>query len=109
METGAKHSFLMLLCLFFLNLLSGQTTPTLSGDTYQLSTLNELIWIQQNSSSWSSTMVLTNDIDISTIRNVDDSDSGTQDGWIPIGNSSTRFTGHFDGRGYTISGLWIQA
>ena len=108
METGARHSFLMLLCLFFLNLLSGQTTPTLSGDTYQLSTLNELIWIQQNSSSWSTTMVLTNDIDISTIRNVDDSDSGSQDGWIPIGNSSTRFTGHFDGRGYTISGLWIQ-
>ena len=53
-------------------------------------------------------MVLTQDIDMSAIRNVDDSDAGTNDGWIPLGNSSTEFTGSFDGRGYTLTGLWIQ-
>jgi hypothetical protein len=29
--------------------------------------------------------------------------------WIPLGSSSAKFTGEFDGQGHTISGLYIQA
>ncbi len=32
----------------------------------------------------------------------------TGDGWVPIGNSSTEFTGDFNGNSYTISNLYIN-
>ena len=30
------------------------------------------------------------------------------EGWLPIGNNSNRFTGHFDGGGFVITGLKIN-
>jgi len=30
------------------------------------------------------------------------------DGFAPVGNSSSQFTGSFDGNGYAVSGLWID-
>ena len=66
--TAIKRLLFLITFLFVgYNISFGQTTPTLSGDIYQISSLNELIWIQQNASSWSGTMVLTNDIDISLL------------------------------------------
>ncbi|MGB1449077.1 MAG: BspA family leucine-rich repeat surface protein [Flavobacteriaceae bacterium] len=103
-----KRLFFLLLFVFVSNNSAAQTQPTTLGDVYQISSLANLIWIQQNSSSWSATMVLTNDIDMSSVQSVDDSDPGTQDGWIPIGNGTTKFTGYFDGRGYALKNLWIQ-
>lgn len=35
-------------------------------------------------------------------------DNYPTEGWLPIGNSSARFCGIFDGNGKTISGLWIN-
>lgn len=35
-------------------------------------------------------------------------DNYPTEGWLPIGNSSARFYGTFDGNGKTISGLWIN-
>jgi hypothetical protein len=29
-------------------------------------------------------------------------------GWLPIGNSTTKFTGRYNGQGYTVSGLYIN-
>ena len=29
-------------------------------------------------------------------------------GWMPIGDATTPFTGSLDGAGYTVSGMWIQ-
>ena len=46
--------------------------------------------------------VLGADIDASTTATWDSSS-----GFKPIGTSSTRFTGRFDGLGHTIEGLWI--
>ena len=31
------------------------------------------------------------------------------DGWVPIGGEAEPFSGHFDGAGYTISGLYMDA
>lgn len=30
------------------------------------------------------------------------------DGWLPIGTSATKFTGNYNGQGYTVSGLFIN-
>ena len=103
-----RHYFLLAIFIFLGHQGFSQTQPPTSGGVYQISTYSHLLWIQNNSASWSASMVLTQDIDMSAIRNVDDSDAGTNDGWIPLGNTSTRFTGSFDGRGYTISGLYID-
>ena len=46
---------------------------------------------------------LANDIDASATSTWD---SGA--GFLPIGNDSNKFTGSFDGRGYTITGLFIN-
>lgn len=35
-------------------------------------------------------------------------DNYPTEGWLPIGNSSSHFSGTFDGNGKTISGLWIN-
>ena len=103
-----RHYFLLAIFIFLGHQGFSQTQPPTSGGVYQISTYNHLLWIQNNSASWSASMVLTQDIDMSAIRNVDDSDAGTNDGWIPLGNTSTQFTGSFDGRGYTITGLYID-
>ena len=39
---------------------------------------------------------------------LDDSPWNTAEGWEPIGTSTERFTGHFDGDGYTINNLFID-
>ena len=39
---------------------------------------------------------------------VTDFDNSGDDGWRPIGDDTNRFTGTFDGSGYTISGLQIN-
>ena len=44
-----------------------------------------------------------------TVADFTDSSGGPDDvGWIAIGNSTTRFTGEFNGNGYTIAGLQIN-
>ncbi len=48
------------------------------------------------------TYILMNDIDLSK-------DSNYQDNWEPIGSADAKFTGHFLGSGYTISGMKITS
>ena len=104
---------------------SAQTTaatPTLVEGVYQVGTLAELLWVSENSSSWTSSFVLTADIDASQTQYWDDADSnsdghpyndtedgtatGNNEGWQPIGtDNSTSFEGNFDGKAYTISNL----
>jgi hypothetical protein len=74
-----------------------------SGDPYQIATLNNLYWITQNSDEWNKYYVQTTDIDASSTSGWD---SGA--GFLPIGNSSTKFTGSYDGQNFTISGLTIN-
>ena len=73
-----------------------------SGDPYQIASLDNLYWVTQHSSSWSSVFVQTSDIDASS------SASWSGNGYLPMGTySGTAFTGTYHGRGHTISGLYI--
>ncbi len=94
-----------------------QTKPTdTDGDGYyNISTLDHLRWISENSSSWSWNFELDNDIDASDTKNWNvgdhDNDPATPDsamGWSPIGNYSVKYTGKFDGHEHTISDLYIN-
>ena len=60
--------------------------------------LSELVYIQEHSDLWSGSFTLNADIDLSSITS-----------WTPIGNSSIKFTGVFDGNGNSISNLTIDA
>jgi len=74
-----------------------------SGDPYQIATLNNLYWVTQNSGEWDAYYIQTANIDASSSSSWD---GGA--GFTPIGNSSTRFTGSYDGDGYTIDSLFIN-
>ncbi|OAN64105.1 hypothetical protein A8B79_14010 [Balneola sp. EhC07] len=80
-----------------------------SGSPYQISSLENLYWISQNTSSWNSYFEQTADIDASSTANWDDGNGGDAEGFSPIGISfSDDFGGTYDGAGYTISGLTIN-
>ncbi|MCK6602771.1 MAG: FG-GAP-like repeat-containing protein, partial [Bacteroidetes bacterium] len=96
--------------LFFSNSFLYAQTATLpsgsgtQGDPYQIETLENLYWVTQNQSSWSSYFIQT--------ANINAAASSTWDGgagFTPIGNGSTNyFTGSYNGKGHTISGLYIN-
>ncbi len=73
-----------------------------AGDPYQVATLENLYWITQNQSSWSSYFEQVADIDASSSSSWD---GGA--GFTPIGNSYY-FTGSYNGKNNTISGLFIN-
>ena len=88
-------------------------TPPLAGDgsegePYQISTLNNLYWLSQNSSEWDRHYIQTADIDASASATWDDGDGGDAEGFLPIGDDTTRFTGTYDGDKHSINGLTIN-
>ena len=74
-----------------------------SADPYQIASLNNLLWLSQDSSSWGSYFIQTSDIDASSTITWD---SGA--GFSPIGNSSKFFTGNYNGKGHTIDSMYIN-
>ena len=70
---------------------------------YQISTLDHLFWITENDDKWNSTYIQTANIDAFSTSGWD-----SNSGFSPIGNNSTKFTGSYDGDGYTINGLTID-
>jgi len=123
--SAIKRLLLLFSLVLTIQLTSAQTTaatPTLIEGVYQVGTLAELLWVSENSSSWTSSFVLTADIDASQTQYWDDTDNdsdghpyndtedgtltGNNEGWQPIGtDNSTSFEGNFDGKAYTISNL----
>ena len=73
------------------------------GDPYLIATLNNLYWITQNSGEWGKVYKQTADIDATT-----DSTWDGKQGFTPIGNDTTNFTGSYDGQTYKITGLYIN-
>lgn len=75
------------------------------GSPYLIATFSNLLWITESSSRWNAYYVQTANIDASAT-------SGTcfnaGAGWSPIGNSSTNFTGSYNGGNFTISNLYIN-
>ena len=84
-----------------------QIAPALGDGTtanpYQIATLNNLYWLSQNPTKWSSSYIQTANIDASASSGWD---GGA--GWTPIGNASTNFTGNYNGLCHTIDGLYIN-
>ncbi|MFY0683165.1 MAG: hypothetical protein JXR20_01335, partial [Balneola sp.] len=70
-----------------------------SGDPYQVATAAQLDSVHNYLDKH---FIQTADIDL------DIAAYNTGSGWEPIGSSSSKFTGSFDGEGYTISGLFIN-
>ena len=97
-----------------------------SGDPYLIANLGNLSWLTQNSGQWVSGKYFkqTADIDAAATQYWDDADedsdgdlyndtndgsnTGNDEGFSPIGNSSTRFYGNYDGDNFTISGMTIN-
>ncbi|NTW96367.1 MAG: hypothetical protein HGB31_07120 [Erysipelotrichaceae bacterium] len=75
------------------------------GDPYQINTMNQLNMVRYGLGY---SYILTANIDLSDAT----ASGGLYDnggkGWQPIGDSTTPFTGNFDGGSYTISGLYIN-
>ena len=87
------------------------TAPTTgdgsSGSPYQIATWQNLYWISQNSSEWGKYYIQTANIDFTSVSPaINTWDSGA--GWTPIGNSSTNFTGSYNGQNNFIKGLYIN-
>ena len=74
------------------------TEPTATDGVYQIGTVSELVWFakQVNGGNRAIKGVLTGDIDLNGLN------------WTPIGTSSNKFAGSFDGAGHTIKNLSID-
>ena len=125
MAMRIKGTLLLLLLVLFGQRTLAQTTrstPTFEDGVYKIGTLAELLWVAETSSSWTSSFVLTANINATETQYWDDTDdngngfkyddpndatsAGSNTGWYPIGtNSSNEFDGNFDGKDYTISNL----
>ena len=79
-----------------------ETSDGSSGDPYFISSLDNLYWLSQTSSDWDKYFKQTTNIDASTTSGWDGNA-----GFSPIGNSTTKFTGSYNGQNYTISNLFI--
>jgi len=104
-----KRLFLLCLTIVTINSIGfSQTASAPSGggteaDPYMITNLENLYWISANQSAWSSFFIQSADIDAAVTQTWN---SG--EGWGPIGNSSIKFTGSYNGKGFAISNLYIN-
>jgi hypothetical protein len=82
------------------------TPPTLPAGEgtasvpYRIENIENLLWITRSNDRWDKHYIQTADIDISSIyKSIN---------WTPIGNTTTKFTGSYDGQGHTIDGLYVN-
>ncbi|MEA1979927.1 MAG: GLUG motif-containing protein [candidate division Zixibacteria bacterium] len=84
------------------------TPPSGSGtvvNPYQIETMANLYWLSKTDSVWSNYFIQTEDIDVD-YENMKKWEGGQ--GFSPIGNDGTKFTGKYNGQGYTIDSLFID-
>lgn len=67
-----------------------------SGDPYQISTHEELIYLSLEPTYWSSSFIQTEDIVLPDCE------------WSPIGSQANKFTGTYNADGHSISGMKIN-
>lgn len=86
------------------------------GDPYQIATTEDIIELSNTSDDWGAYFIQTANIDFGENEQAVDWDGdGTaswdaedQNGFSPIGNSTTKFTGSYDGDEKTISNLFVD-
>ena len=110
MKKNDFFGILALICLLFVSsFVSAQTSPVEPADRIEglggtITNLAEFRWVSENDEAWSEEWVLDTDIDATETK---DWNSGA--GFSPIGNSTTAFTGIFDGGDHVILNLYIAA
>ncbi len=104
-----KIIFLLVSILFSCITAQTATPPSAgdgtSGNPWQIANLDNLYWLSQSTGEWGSGKYF-----IQT-ANIDASASSSWDGgsgFSPIGNSTDKFNGNYNGNGYTILGLYID-
>jgi hypothetical protein len=75
-----------------------------SNDPFIISNINELYWVSQNSDSWNKDFKQTANINASETKIWNDGQ-----GFTPIGNNNNYFSGKYDGGGFKIDSLHINA
>ncbi|MCD4828995.1 MAG: T9SS type A sorting domain-containing protein [Candidatus Cloacimonetes bacterium] len=102
-----KKLLLFALLMVVTGLLADGVQPDGSGteaDPYQMATLDNLLWVSTNDTSWASHFIQTADIDAGDTQNWNDGE-----GFSPIGtNYAFSFYGCYDGQEHTIDGLHIN-
>jgi Secretion system C-terminal sorting domain/The GLUG motif len=73
------------------------------GNEYEIATLDNLLYLSNNSLDWNKYFIQTADINASAT-----STWNGNAGFSPIGNTTTKFTGSYDGNEKTISNLYID-
>ncbi|WP_298483781.1 leucine-rich repeat domain-containing protein [uncultured Ruminococcus sp.] len=93
----------------------GAYEPATDSDTdsvYEIGNAGQLYWLAQqvNSGNTGINAVLTADITVNTgdVANCGGVKAENWIDWTPIGNSSNKYTGTFDGQGYAVSGLYFN-
>ncbi len=101
-----KNLYCVVLLSIFMSILFCEgTQPNGEGtesNPYRIQTLDHLRWLCTNSSEWDMVYRLDNDINAMGCAN------WSQNGFIPIGNDNTPFTGQFHGNHKTISNLYMR-
>jgi len=103
-----KNLFLAMLLVISIGLFADGVQPAGAGtdiDPYQIETLDNLLWVSTNDTSWSAYFIQTTDIDASAT-------SGWNNGvgFNRIGlHVSNSFTGNYDGQGNIIDNLFINS
>jgi hypothetical protein len=70
---------------------------------YSITNLNNLLWLSLNPSEWDKHYIQSNNIDAASTQTWYEGE-----GFPPIGNGSTPFTGTYNGQGNTIGSLYIN-
>lgn len=103
-----RRYFILALLLCSIRVMAQPTpvAPTGSGTSanpYLIQSVENLLWIANDSSNWSASYKQTANLDITA-----SSGWNSSQGWKPIGNSSTPFSGTYDGDHFFIKGMYIN-
>jgi len=100
------------LCLTLVLQAQTATAPSIgdgsSSNPYQITTLNNLYWLSQNTGEWGNNFIQTADIDASSTSTWDSGAGWTSLGSVVSETSYVAFTGSYNGAGHSISGLTIN-
>jgi len=103
-----KVSLILIFSFLIVHAKSQTSSPPTNGDgsmgnPYEIATLDNLYWLSQTSSKWNKHFIQTADIDATATSSWD-----SNAGFSPIGNTTTNFTGTYNGRGYNITNITIN-
>ncbi|MBN2829713.1 MAG: hypothetical protein JXR56_05290, partial [Candidatus Cloacimonetes bacterium] len=101
-----KSICIVIMFTICMSLFADGVMPIGSGaeaDPYQISTLDNLLWLSTNSDSWDSYFIQTADIDASSTVNWNNGE-----GFEPIGRDFMFFNGNYQGQNYEITGIYIN-